>query len=230
MRKLGYTSALHLITLNDEVRRLIPHDCPYVCSNRHDTVYPHLIVQFGGGDRVRAGEIDIRAPQANRLIYHCNADRIAMKLNPDFADLLTEARVLLISGFNAMQSRRRLNERLTTVAGMLERLPGDATVYLEDGGYYDPAFRQAILRRLGGRITVFSLNEDGTARASPADGAWASGGGAKGPGGASQVYSGRHAGLAHAALGAWLMARALDDMPPAASRGDDGDDALSLRR
>ena len=33
MRKLGYTSALHLITQNEQVRRLIPPDSPYVCSN-----------------------------------------------------------------------------------------------------------------------------------------------------------------------------------------------------
>ncbi len=28
MRKLGYRSALHLVTVNDHVRRLIPHDSP----------------------------------------------------------------------------------------------------------------------------------------------------------------------------------------------------------
>ena len=160
MRKLGYRSALHLITQNDQVRRLIPADSPYVCSSDSDSFYPHLIVQYGAGDRVRAGKISIRARQANRLIYHCNADRIAMKLNPDFADLLAEAQVLLISGFNAMQSRRLLNQRLETVAGILDRLPGGATVFMEDGGFYDPGFRLEILGRLAGRVGVFSLNED----------------------------------------------------------------------
>jgi ADP-dependent phosphofructokinase/glucokinase len=160
MRKLGYTSALHLITQNDHVRRLVPSDSLYVCSNRRDTVYPHLIVQFGGGDRVRAGEIDIRARQSNRLIYHCNADRIAMKINPDFADLIVDAQVLLISGFNAMQSERLLVERLATVSRLLERLPADSTVFLEDGGYFNPSFRQLIHRTLGRRIDVYSLNED----------------------------------------------------------------------
>ena len=160
MRNLGFHSALHLITSNDHVRRLIPGDSPYVCGNRRDSYFPHLIVQFSAGDRVCAGEIDIRAPQSNRLIYHCNADRIAMKLNPDFADLLAEARVLLISGFNAMQSRPLLQDRLATVAGMMVRLPSEAAVFLEDGGYYEPSFRLEILRRLGGRIKLFSMNED----------------------------------------------------------------------
>ncbi len=160
MRKLGYRAALHLITQNDDVRRLLPPDCPYVCSNAGDSFYPHLIVQFDEGDRVCAGDIDIRARQSNRLIFHCNADRMAMKLNPDFADFLSSARVLLISGFNAMQSGGLLTERLATVTGMLERLPADAAVFLEDGDYFDPSFRRLIFRALGPRLDVFSLNED----------------------------------------------------------------------
>lgn len=160
MRKLGHTSALHLITQNEAVRRLIPADSPYVCSNEEDTRYPHLIVQFGEGDRVRAGTIDIRARQSNRLIYHCNADRIAMKLNPDFKDLIADARALLVSGFNAMQDKRLLADRLAAVSSMMDCLPEDAQVFLEDGGYFDPAFRQGILRALGRRLSVYSMNED----------------------------------------------------------------------
>ena len=160
MRKLGYTSALHLITQNDHVRRLIPGDSPYVCSNAADSAHPHLIVQFDEGDRVRAGDIDISARQPNRLIYHCNADRIALKLNEDFASLIAEAQVLLISGFNAMQDERLLAQRLEAVVRILRHLPENATVYLEDGGYYDPAFRQIIYRGLGEKLDIFSLNED----------------------------------------------------------------------
>lgn len=160
MRKLGHTSALHLITQNAHVRRLVPADSPYLCSNARDSVYPHLIVQYGAGDRVRAGEIDIRARQSNRLIYHCNEDRIAMRINPDFADLVTGAQVLLVSGFNAMQNEGLLSERLNAVLRIISRLPADATVYLEDGGYYNPAFRRLIQRRLGPKLDVFGLNED----------------------------------------------------------------------
>ena len=160
MRKLGYTSALHLITQNEDARRLIPADSPYVCSNATDSMYPHLIVQFGLGDRVRAGEIDILARQPNRLIYHCNADRIAMRINPDFADLIEDAQALLVSGFNAMQDERLLSERLGTVAKLIERLPDGALVYLEDGGYFDRSFRRLIYRALGRRISIYSMNED----------------------------------------------------------------------
>lgn len=160
MRKLGHRSALHLITQNDHVRRLIPQDSRYVCSNLRDRVYPHLIVQFGAGDRVKAGDINIRAREANRLIYHCNADRIAMRIAPDFAELIGDAQVLLVSGFNAMQSKALLLERLGEVMLLLQRLPADATVFLEDGGYFDPSFRKLIYETLGRRIDVYSMNED----------------------------------------------------------------------
>jgi len=160
MQKLGHTAALHLITQNEQVRRLVPRENPFVCSNESDTLYPHLIVQFGVGDRVCAGAIDIRARQSNRLIYHCNTDRIAMRINPDFADLASGAQVLLISGFNAMQDKRLLADRLATVSQLLDSLPVAATVFFEDGGYYDPAFRQVIYRALARRISVYSMNED----------------------------------------------------------------------
>ena len=160
MRKLGIRSALHLITQNDHVRRLNPADSAWVCSNAGDSQYPHLIVQYGAGDSVRAKDSDIRARQPNRLIYHCNADRIAMRINEDFADLAADARALLVSGFNAMQSERLLRERLAAVQRIVQRAPRDATVYLEDGGYFNPAFRQVVYAALGRRLDVYGMNED----------------------------------------------------------------------
>ena len=43
---------------------------------------------------------------------------------------------------------------------MMARLPDDATVFCEDGGYYNPEFRHQIYRRLDGRIDIYSMNED----------------------------------------------------------------------
>ena len=160
MRKLGYTSALHLVTLNDHVRRLIPHDSPYVCSNLRESSYPHLIVQFGINTYVQAGDIDIRTRQANRLIYHSDTDNIIMNLNEDFADLITGAKALLVSGFNAMQSQTLLADRLASVLRMMERLPEDAVMFCEDAGFYDAKFSHFVYRTLADKMTVLSLNED----------------------------------------------------------------------
>ena len=108
MRKFGYTSALHLVTINDHVRSLLPQGCPYICSNTQDSLHPHLIVQFDKDTSVKASDIDICASQANRIIYHHDDDNMTMKLNENFAELITDAKVFLLSGFNAMQSEKLL--------------------------------------------------------------------------------------------------------------------------
>ncbi len=160
MRKLGHKSALHLVTINDHVRRLLPQNSPYVCSNGEDSSYPHLIVQFMENTCVTAGDIDIRSSHANRLIYHCDTDNIAMNLNEDFADLITDAEVFLIAGFNAMQSEALLSQRLVSVQKMMASLPIGALVYYEDAGFYNPAFSRLIRSTLAEKINIYSLNED----------------------------------------------------------------------
>jgi ADP-dependent phosphofructokinase/glucokinase len=160
MGKLGYPSALHLVTINDDVRRLIPDDSPYVCSNTEDSSYPHLIVQFGKGTRVKAGDIELRASRANRIIYSNDCDNILMKLNEDFSKLVTGAKIFLISGFNAMQSAEVLAERLDTLVRIMEKLPKEAQVYFEDACYYDPSLNKLIRSKLAGRMHIYSLNED----------------------------------------------------------------------
>lgn len=160
MRKLGYTSALHLVTINNHVRRLIPQDSPYVCSNTKDTLHPHVIVQFGKDTCVKAGDIDICTSQANRIIYHNDDDNITMNLNEDFSNLIMEAKIFLISGFNAMKSEALLTNRLESLLRIMAKLPKDALVYYEDAGYYEPRFRQLIFRTLGRIIDIVSLNED----------------------------------------------------------------------
>lgn len=160
MRKFGYTSALHLATINDDVRRLIPQDSPYVCSNSKESAFPHLIVQYGKGTHIQANDIDIRTQHANRLIYHCDEDNIVMALNEAYADLIREAKVLLISGFNAMHDEALLRDRLTTLKRILRALPKDALVFYEDAGFYNPRFSHRIIDTLGSQIDVYSLNED----------------------------------------------------------------------
>ena len=160
MRKLGYTSALHLVTINDHVRRLIPPDSPWVCSNTKDSSYPHLIVQFGHDACVRAGDIDICAGRPDRIIYHDDTDNVIMHLNEDFGGLITGAKVFLISGFNAMRSEQLLTDRLASLLRIMAELPHDALVYYEDAGFYDPSFHQLIHSTLDNHISIFGLNED----------------------------------------------------------------------
>lgn len=160
MRKLGYTSALHLVTINDDVRRLIPQDSPYVYSNSTENSSPHLIVQFPNDTRVKAGDIEIHTSRANRIIYSNDYDTIVMNINEGFSKLVTEARIFLVSGFNTMQSKELLAKRLESVLRIMEKLPADALVYYEDAGFYDPGLGKLIHQTLADRIHIYSLNED----------------------------------------------------------------------
>jgi ADP-dependent phosphofructokinase/glucokinase len=160
MRRLGHRSALHLVTINDHVRRLIPKDSPWVCSGKGDSSYPHLIVQFGGDTRVRAGDIDIRTERANRIIYDNDRDNILMELDPGLAALASDARVFLISGFNAMQSEDLLADRLTSLLVILRTLPSDALVFYEDACFHNPSLSAQVRKALIEDIDIYSLNED----------------------------------------------------------------------
>ena len=160
MRKLGYTSTLHLLTVNDHVRRLMPQDSPYVCSNTKENLSPHLIVQFRQGTRVKAGDIDIHTGRANRIIYSNDDETILMEINEDFSRLVTGAKIFLVSGFNTMQSRELLVKRLESIKRIMEKLPAEALVYYEDGAFYDPSLGKLLQERLAERIHIYSLNED----------------------------------------------------------------------
>jgi ADP-dependent phosphofructokinase/glucokinase len=160
MSRLGAPSTLHLVSLNDLVRRLLPASCNYICSGRQDTLYPHLIVQYDQDMRVRVGDIDIRAPFPNRLIYVNDPANEAMLLSDELGSLLRDARVFLISGFNAVRDQRMLDQRLCTLRGHMRQLPPEAVVYYEDAGFHEPAFSQRVRNALLEVIDVYGLNED----------------------------------------------------------------------
>ena len=160
MRKLGYTSALHLVTMNDHVRKLIPQESPCVCSNDRDSLYPHLIVQYCKDTCVQAGDISIRTKQSNRMIYVNDDDNLLMKLAHGFASLAADTRVFLISGFNAMHSSDLLAERLETLLEIIASLPSDALVFYEDACFHDPTLSVQVHKALSDVIDIYSLNEN----------------------------------------------------------------------
>lgn len=160
MRKLGYTSALHLVTINDHVRRLLPQDCPYVCSAGEEGVYPHLIVQFCQGVKVTASDIDIYTSSSNRIIYVNDKDNQEMKLNENLSELITDAEVFLISGFNAMHRKTLLEERLQALLKIMAALPEKAAVFYEDACFHDAGLSKQVRDSLIGEIDIYSLNED----------------------------------------------------------------------
>lgn len=160
MSKLGYTAALHLVTINGHVRRLIPEGFPYVCSANAESIYPHLIIQFCSGIKVHAADIDICTSRSNRIIYVNDPDNDVMALNEDLRGLISEAEVFLISGFNAMHMEALLDRRLESLLRIMEALPETAQVFYEDACFHKEGFSKRVRDALIGKIGIYSLNED----------------------------------------------------------------------
>ena len=83
-----------------------------------------------------------------------------MQLHDDLGDLLVDARVFLVSGFNAMRDPELLDDRLATLRRHMRRLPPEAVVYFEDAAYHEPAFSRRVRDALLEFVDVYGLNED----------------------------------------------------------------------
>jgi ADP-dependent phosphofructokinase/glucokinase len=160
MSRLGVPCTLHLVSLNDHVRSLLPPSCDYISSAREDTLYPHLVVQYDQGTRVQVGDIDVQTPFPNRLIYVNDPANASLVLSEQLGSLLRDAGVFLISGFNTMRNQDLLDECLTTLTRHMQQLPPGAFVYYEDAAFHLPTFRRRVRNALLDVIDAYGLNED----------------------------------------------------------------------
>lgn len=160
MRTLGVTCTLHLVSIDDHVRRLLPEGCAYICSAEQDSTDPHLIVQFGAGVRVAAGDIDFSAPHPNRIIYANDPPNRDLVIAEELGDVLSSADVFMVAGFNVIQDEVLLEERLARIAADIDRMPEGSLVFYEDAGYHIPEFATRVRDRILDRIDVYSMNED----------------------------------------------------------------------
>jgi ADP-dependent phosphofructokinase/glucokinase len=160
MQTLGVPSLLHLVSIDNWVRRLLPDGCRYLCSADHDSTDPHLIVQFAAGAEVRLGDDVLRAPHPNRLIYSNDPPNRELALSDELGEALSHARLFLISGFNSMQDPGLLDRRLADLKRHMARLPPEALVIYEDAGFHRPELNARVRSALVDAVDVFSMNED----------------------------------------------------------------------
>jgi ADP-dependent phosphofructokinase/glucokinase len=160
MRVLGVTCHLHLVSIDDHVRRLLPEGCTYTCSAQEDTTDPHLIVQYPAGARLRARDIDVTAPHPNRLIFANDPPARELVISADLGDALADADLFLISGFNVIQDVDVLDRRLTDLKRHLQSLPSSAVAYYEDAGFHARGLNQRVREALRHDVDVHSMNED----------------------------------------------------------------------
>ncbi|MET0589963.1 MAG: ADP-dependent glucokinase/phosphofructokinase [Naasia sp.] len=160
MLRLGIGTLQHLVSIDDDVRRLLPPEMPYICSADSDTTDPHVIVQYAAGTRIRARDIDITAPHPNRVIFTNDPPNRDLVLSVELEEALRSADVFLVSGFNSIQEPAVLENRLDEIARLIGTLPATAVTYYEDGGFHVPAFSPQARDRMASVTDVYSLNED----------------------------------------------------------------------
>lgn len=158
--RIGVPTVQHLVSIDDNVRRLLPASMRIVSSATHDTLDPHLIVQYPAGATVRVLDGVVTAPASNRLIFANDAPNREMAIADDLGDALEGAAAFLVSGFNTMQDADLLEARLDDLVTAMRRLPADALVYYEDAGFYQRDLSTRVRSRLLERIDVYGMNED----------------------------------------------------------------------
>lgn len=158
--RIGVPTVQHLVSIDDNVRRLLPASMRVVSSATHDTLDPHLIVQYPEKTTVLLADAAVTAPTSNRLIFANDAPNREMAISPDLGDALAGASALLVSGFNTMQDADLLGRRLTDLLAAMRRLPPEALVYYEDAGFYRRELSAPVRERLLDRIDVYGMNED----------------------------------------------------------------------
>ncbi|TXR55526.1 ADP-dependent glucokinase/phosphofructokinase [Quadrisphaera setariae] len=161
MAVLGVPSTVHLVSIDDQVRGLIPPSVRWICSASEDTVDPHVIIQVPPGASVPLADgAVVVARRANRQIYANDPPNRSMLLSPQLGEELTGARVFGVSNFNSMQDEALLRSRLDDLLGHMASLPADALVVFEDAGYHRPALRRLVHELLLPAVDVLSMNED----------------------------------------------------------------------
>ncbi|MGO1838386.1 MAG: ADP-dependent glucokinase/phosphofructokinase [Candidatus Microbacterium stercoravium] len=160
LRVLGIPSLLHLVSTDENVRRLLPADCDAITSATEDTLDPHLIIQFRPGDGARVGNAEFTAAEANRVIIANDPPAENLVLSGELGDRVSIARVLLISGFNTIRDPAVLSARLDEVRAVCSRIPSGGWVVYEDAGFHAPAHQPTVSDAMGPVCDVFSLNED----------------------------------------------------------------------
>ncbi len=160
MRIRDVPALLHLVSTDDHTRRLLPPDVEVITSATHDTLDPHLIVQYPQGARVRVGGQTLTAPHPNRVIFANDPPARHLVLSPQLGDRLRTARVFLISGLNSIQEPEILETRLAQLRLAVARMPQEGIVMFEEAGYHRADFGARVRAALSEVVDVYSMNED----------------------------------------------------------------------
>lgn len=162
IEKIGYRSTVHACSLNRHFRALVPEEVDWISSvpDEGDDFHPHVIVQYPSGAHIHAMDLDFKTSRANRVIFTHDPPSMELNIADSFADRVSQARVLLIASYNIIREEKILRDRLNRTVRIIENLPPDHLVVMEDGCFKDPHMRRIVTGVLSRYIDIFSTNED----------------------------------------------------------------------
>ena len=160
--KLGYESAIQLCCFNRYMKELLPKEIHYMVGVQHEReeVYPHVILSYQGGVRIRANDIDFTTPRENRVMFSRDIDSLLIEVSEDYAPMIQDAEAFLLSCFSEILDEEILEDRMDRTRRLLGTLPKDAIVVMEDGCYIRKDFRVYVHQALRDVVDVLSMNED----------------------------------------------------------------------
>ncbi|HET7398353.1 MAG TPA: ADP-dependent glucokinase/phosphofructokinase [Intrasporangium sp.] len=160
MGLLGRCALVHLAFVDDEVLALLPPGAAYLVGDSDEASYPHLIVQYPAGARVRTDRLDLVAPRANRLIYVNDPANERLLLSDDLTTAVAGAAVFLVSGLNAIRTGAQLRDRLDRIEASVAAARPDSLVCYEDAGYHEPELAAVVRSRMARLVDVYSLSDE----------------------------------------------------------------------
>jgi ADP-dependent phosphofructokinase/glucokinase len=160
MQGFGVAATQHLVSIDENVRRLLPANSKYICSAATDSFDPHLIIQFNELSAVKVQETIIRAIKADRIILTCDPPNELLLISKELPAALAKARLFLISGFNSIHDEEVLAQRLAQVKKDAEGMQEGGLIFFEDAGYHRPEFRNIVMKSVSQYCSFFSLNEE----------------------------------------------------------------------
>lgn len=162
IRKIGYESVIQTSCFNRYIKELVMPGIHYFPSVGfdHTDAYPHVILSYQANIRIQANDIDFVTPRENRVMFSRDIDSLNMVISQDFAPMIQNAKVFLLSCFSEVLDFEIMKKRMAETRMLLRSLPEDALVVMEDGCYIVKEHRYYAHRELRGTVDILSMNED----------------------------------------------------------------------
>lgn len=162
IRKIGYESVIQTSCFNNYIKELVMPGIHYFPSvgMDHTDAYPHVILSYQANVRICANDMDFVTPRENRVMFSRDADSLKMVISQDFAPMLGSAKVFLLSCFSEVLDFEIMEKRMEEVCELLNTLPENALVVMEDGCYIVKEHRYYAHSKLRGVVDILSMNED----------------------------------------------------------------------